>query len=560
PIETSVGSGSGFTALTPTDFNLDDNPDFAAVNPDDGTWTAFFGAGDGSFVGTEQEIRAFTLGPREFAIDTADFNGDTLPDVVVVGTSGDEASVYLNQGDGTFDLSQVLVIPPLPAQLAAADITGDGNGDIVVSMTLGVTGNVGEDDEVAVVIGKGDGTFVTRTDLSLDPIPPTDASGDSAESAEYADVDNDGFGDIVTTNGSQVGIFFGTADGSLETQPMKISIEGQEPQRSVVADVNDDGRPDIVTANRSSGDVSVLPGSGGRTFGPEIRSSAGSGSGALAAGDLNGDGRIDLVTANETANDLAVLLGSGDGSFLVAQRPIVGEMPTAVALGDLNGDGRLDVAVTNSFPGEGVSILRGNGDGTFESESRLAVIENAAGIVMNDFDGDGLLDIATTSDAVFSGAADAASVHINNGGGNFNLEQRFPVNNEPRDIVAADVDADGIPDLIVQQSFDVSLLVGNGDGTFRAEQQFVGGGTVSVGTVRVGDVDADGSPDLILATDDLNMPEFVGDVSILLNQLQLQDPFGNAPNVVIASPSSGASAVEGTFLNFSASATDDIAV
>lgn len=240
PIETSVGSGSGFTALTPTDFNLDDNPDFAAVNPGDGTWTAFFGAGDGSFVGTEQEIRAFTLGPREFAIATAEFNGDTLPDVVVVGTSGDEASVYLNQGDGTFDLSQVLAVPPLPGQLAAADVTGDGNADIVVSMTLGVTGNVGEDDEVAVVIGRGDGTFVTRTDLSLDPSPPTDVSGDGAESAEYADVDNDGFGDIVTTNGSQVGIFFGTADGSFEAQPMKISIEGQEPRRSVVADMNDE--------------------------------------------------------------------------------------------------------------------------------------------------------------------------------------------------------------------------------------------------------------------------------------------------------------------------------
>jgi len=134
------------------------------------------------------------------------------------------------------------------------------------------------------------------------------------------------------------------------------------------------------------------------------------------------------------------------------------------------------------------------------------------------------------------------------------------VNNAPRDIVTADVDADDVLDLVVLQSFDVSVLVGNGDGTFVDERQFAAAPLVTTHSVRAGDVNVDGAMDLIVASDDLNIPEFLGDVSILFNQIDLQDPFGIAPIVTMTSPVAGASAVVGTFVTLSADATDDIAV
>jgi hypothetical protein len=119
-------------------------------------------------------------------------------------------------------------------------------------------------------------------------------------------------------------------------------------------------------------------------------------------------------------------------------------------------------------------------------------------VVLGDFNGDGALDIATAND----GTANTVSVLLNNGDGTFKAPRNYPVGNQPVQIVAADFNGDGTLDLATANQMDntVSILLGNGDGTFRPGVIF------SVAKyprgLTVGDFNGDGIPDLLVSCSD----------------------------------------------------------
>jgi hypothetical protein len=109
------------------------------------------------------------------------------------------------------------------------------------------------------------------------------------------------------------------------------------------------------------------------------------------------------------------------------------------------------------------------------------------------------------------------SVLLGNGDGTFGAQALFAAGSYPISVAVGDFNGDGRPDLAVANyfSFDVSVLLGNGDGTFGAQARFAAGSYP--GSVAVGDFNGDGRPDLAVANSGSN------DVSVLLNQ-------GSAPN------------------------------
>jgi hypothetical protein len=286
--------------------------------------------------------------------------------------------------------------------------------------------------------------------------------------------------DMVVTNSltNTLSVLLGNGDGTFQAPrqfdigafkaPSIVFPELPTLRRDVtIADLNGDEIPDVTVTNFDSGDISVLLGRGDGTFEPQRRFDATSAPYSLDVGDFNGDKVPDLVAIDSHAgtqnSTVAVLLGRGDGTFAVQHSFTSltgGEFPlSAVRVADLNNDGKPDLVVSGQVTSPTVSVFLGNGDGTFGAERDYTAGRQGVGLLVADVNGDGIPDI---------------------------------VNEDP------------------QFGF-VSVLLGNGDGTFQPHQDYVvGRGPVAVGFADMGSQitlpdgstvlgPSDGHPDLVVA-------------------------------------------------------------
>jgi hypothetical protein len=332
-----------------------------------------------------------------------------------------------------------------------------------------------------------------------------------------------------------------------------------EPSAVAVADFNGDGKPDLVTANSPYGsDVSVLLGNGDGTFQPARNFAAAPGPmvalfPSVAVGDFNGDGKPDIVET--TYSGVSILLGNGDGTFqppLAFQLPLR-QLPLSVAVADLNGDGKPDLVVTgtNSYLGpyayagpsgaNYVNVMLGNGDGTFSDAStvKLPSVTLPQPVALADFNGDGKPDVVTTT-------TNAVAVLLNNGNGTLAAPTIFATDERVESVAVGDFNGDGKLDLVTsnyttQVASSISVLMGNGDGTFQTARNLLPG--LSPAFVAVGDFNRDGRADLAVPNAGPNGTGAY--LSILLSngdgtfQSPLNYPAGSSPWSVAAGDFNG---------------------
>jgi hypothetical protein len=299
---------------------------------------------------------------------------------------------------------------------AVAIVSGDFNNDGIPDLAI-----ADQSGNIQIFLGKGDGTFTAGA--SINPLYEGEGMG-MEPSLATGDFNGDGNLDIVV-NGHH--ILLGNGDGTFTVGAPVYNIYGTNAQ---VADFNLDGKADIVVFTGDS-DFQVLLGNGDGTFtnGPTTGSS---GAGiSFTVGDFNGDGIPDIAVTGGLGLGVDILLGNGDGSFTDGAIYLNGSGLDAdgVAVGDFNGDGKADLVVSD-FMNQTITILTGNGNGTFTVGTPVSTGMPAGStayqrqVVAGDFNGDGKTDVAVVIDGNTTSDS-SLSVLLGNGDGTFGAPSTF---------------------------------------------------------------------------------------------------------------------------------------
>jgi hypothetical protein len=503
PVKYGAGGAADLWTVVAGDFNGDGKLDLAAVTSDPGSsLQIFLGNGDGTFTAGVNLPTSFYY---SYSVAVGDFNGDGKLDVAVASACGDvmcynagSISVYLGKGNGTFGVPVQLesILEYSPWSLAVADYNGDGHLDIATQGLLA--------GAVYVFFGNGKGAFQAATSYVTEEAP---------YSIVAADFNNDKHIDLLTSDLNPWGLFANPPSVALLLNDGKGAFDsgtaksiGADPAGIAIGDLSGNKKLDLVIV--SSGDseygqgseFSVLKGNGNGTFKPAVNYPLGDSydladQDVVALGDFTGKGHLDVAVAEGTG--LEVFLNNGKGTFGPGTTyPTNGGYNFGITVGDFRGDGKVDIAIAE---GSNAVVFLGNGDGTFQAATFYPVGGNAAvGIGVGDFNGDGKLDLVVANWTCISNPnACTVSVLLGNGDGTFRPNVDYPAGAAPYFLAVADLNGDGKLDLVVGQQADqpVNVLLGNGDGTFQPPTTYAAGYLDSI--ITVADVNGDGIPDII---------------------------------------------------------------
>jgi hypothetical protein len=360
---------------------------------------------------------SFDQPARTRAVAVADLDGDGDLDAFLANAKNDippRDTVWLNDGAGTFSQRAQRLEQGVSLTVAAGDLDGDGDADILVIRNR----------RAEVLLNDGTGLFSAgpSTGWGLEH---------AASAAALGDLDGDGDLDAFVSGCCGV-------SGSADRRYLAYTTVWLN-----------DGAGRFIDSGQALGDL---------------------GSWAAALGDLDGDGDLDAFVANSASDrggagaprqnePNTVWLNDGAGRFTDSGQRLGAADTVAAALGDLDGDGDLDAFVGNARAADEVWL--NDGLGNFSDSGQSLGNADTQRVALGDVDRDGDLDaVADTNGGTW--------VWVNDGLGAFGGAGQHLSHDPDCAATLGDVDGDGDLDLLagcVDREVTIWLNDGAGDWT-----------------------------------------------------------------------------------------------
>lgn len=542
--------GKSPVSLAVGDLNHDGNLDLAVAEADSQTVGILLGNGDGTFR-TETLLPAFLV--PTLAVGIVDANSDGSPDLVVGllgnGTTVNSGfAVQLNDGNATFGAP--IFAPNSPSarypsvqEISSGDVNKDGSVDLLVTSVSLWNGINLSGGRAQVFLGNGDGSFAAGQilDSTEGAILPR-----FVQNAALEDVNGDGCPDaIVVDSDGNAGVYPGDCNGGFNTTASHGGLVygmGDDTYGLVIADVNADGHPDIVTGGiplplttptgygTATGNMlGVRLNDGTGHFGALHVFTGDPGMFSLAVVDLGNNGRLAVISANQNANTATVFLNDGSGAFGAPSGGYSGEYEGSVTgfvnppksaflAADISGDGLPDLTlieapdVATDFLQ--VTVMLNEGNGRFGMPVRTPVFRSdyiVGDFAFGNFRGAGQQDfVGVAFDDSTSCGQPQLMYAPNAGGGSFGTPAQIPLTVANPCFAfpilsVGDFNDDGKLDFAVVSltgpsafPLQITVYLGNGDGTFRTAIQSTFAASLPPVAVFVEDANGDGKQDLLV--------------------------------------------------------------
>jgi hypothetical protein len=496
---------SFFPTVVAPDLDLDGDPDLLYSDAHTAGLIVFENQGNGTFgAPVTFAPTVFSGGPNALAV--GDVTGDGWPDVVGTQQSNQGWTLWPSLGGGDLGTAKRFAAGEAAYDIDLADADGDGDLDPIIAARDSL--------EISVHWNPGDGEFALPRGTAVSP----------AGFFDHGDIDADGDLDIASAAGS-IEILRNRGDGTFP--PVERLLLPSPAGDVKLRDLDSDGDLDLLWNEAAPpyrwgralndgtgrfGNILIVPVATCGYFASEID-----------AFDLDDDGDLDVVQIESlgcgtVGGRVFVNENTGNAQFRLANVIQPFPNPRSVAGGDFDHDGIIDLALTS----QPTTILLGNGDFTFEQFG--AGIVPGINIATDDFDHDGHLDLAIALQRNVNPWIESMVIQLGFGDGEFRPPVTYLGSHSPNlaqisEILTGDADGDGNADVMCLNyaSNDMSLWLGNGDGTFQRQVRY--GAGVGSNDFAWADFDGDGTADV--ATYDRSFPPISHALQIIAGALDV---------------------------------------